>query len=229
MADARWMAIVEDLRSEGDTKQAQVLAGYLKTSSLEFFGLKIPAIAAITKRHTQGMSHLELAELMPQLWSVPVYEARRAAIVILQSYARRGDPEIGLALVSDWLDDVDTWALVDPMCTEGLGRLVMRSSDVERTVAEWRNSENFWRRRATILPYLYMSLKRNFSEDNVPRIVDSLRPHLADRQFFVAKAVGWVLRELSKRSPGSVRSFIAENRAIMSPLSIREGSEKLQM
>ncbi|MFX0056218.1 MAG: DNA alkylation repair protein, partial [Candidatus Hermodarchaeota archaeon] len=46
-------------------------------------------------------------------------------------------------------------------------------------------------------------------------------------EFFVAKAVGWVLRELSKREPDLVRRFIDDNRDRMNKLSIREGSKKL--
>ncbi len=44
----------------------------------------------------------------------------------------------------------------------------------------------------------------------------------------MAKAVGWVLGELSKREPGIAWKFIEKNRDVMSALAIREGSKKLR-
>ena len=54
-----------------------------------------------------------------------------------------------------------------------------------------------------------------------------MSPHISDTEFFVGKAAGWVLRELSKRDPDLVKTFIDENRSTMTKLVIREGSRKL--
>ena len=42
------------------------------------------------------------------------------------------------------------------------------------------------------------------------------------QDFFIRKAIGWALRELAKRDPALVRSFVADRRAALSGLSQRE-------
>ena len=207
-------------------EQARALSRYLKTSSLEFIGLKLPAIDAVVRRHSRGMPPDGLLALMQGLWSVRIYEVKRAAVDVLQTFAVRGDPLTGVGACLTGLTMWTQWAIVDPMCTSGLGKLVLRSAEAENRVVEWKRHSRFWR-RATILPYLYMSLKQNFREEHTSRVLDALRPHLQDREFFVAKAVGWVLRELSKRDPNAVSAFIKENRESMTALAIREGSRRL--
>jgi 3-methyladenine DNA glycosylase AlkD len=46
-----------------------------------------------------------------------------------------------------------------------------------------------------------------------------------ESDFFIRKAVGWVLREYSKTDKKAVRKFIDENSDSLSPLSIREGGK----
>ena len=219
--------ILDDLKKSGDLEQAMIVEGYLKTSSLKFIGVKLPEIAKITKKHILKTPVEDLIPIMEALWQNNIYEARRAAIDVMKVYTKKGTIEKGLEIISRWIDSVDTWALMDPLGSNCLGELILRDAQVEKTLIKWRNSSNFWRRRATILPYLYLSLKRNYEKSNAIKILSAMKPHLSDNEFFVEKAVGWVLRELSKREPELVRRFIDEHRSTMTPLVIREGSKKI--
>ena len=92
---------------------------------------------------------------------------------------------------------------------------------------DWSTDKNFWRRRASILPYLYLSLKKNYKPEYNDRILNAVEPHIGDDEFFVGKAAGWVLRELSKRDPEVVRIFFEKNQDQMTSLVIHEGQKKL--
>ena len=48
-----------------------------------------------------------------------------------------------------------------------------------------------------------------------------------DRQWFIQKAIGWWLRELSKRDPDRVRRFLAEHGAAMKAFARREAEKYL--
>ena len=52
-------------------------------------------------------------------------------------------------------------------------------------------------------------------------------PMLEEREFFIRKAIGWVLREVSKKRPELVRDFLAEHGARASGLTRREASKYL--
>ena len=129
-------------------------------------------------------------------------------------------------LVSRWLDDIDTWSLTDPLgwC---IGKLLIRNPEIANILREWGGSEDRWRRRMAIMPYIDVCMKGQYRPEYGPMVLEALKPHLSDREFFVGKAVAWALRELSKRDPDIVRRFINDNREIMTKLILREGSRKL--
>ena len=52
--------------------------------------------------------------------------------------------------------------------------------------------------------------------------------HMRSRaKFFIRKAIGWTLREMSVKDPESVAEFLKKNKNKMSGLSFKEGSRKL--
>jgi 3-methyladenine DNA glycosylase AlkD len=52
-------------------------------------------------------------------------------------------------------------------------------------------------------------------------------PMLGEKEFFIRKAIGWVLREVSKKDPAAVAAFLREHRADVSGLTMREGAKYL--
>ena len=51
---------------------------------------------------------------------------------------------------------------------------------------------------------------------------------MADRDFFIRKAIGWALRDLSTTSPDWVSAFVAAHGATLSGLSRREAMRKIR-
>ena len=74
---------------------------------------------------------------------------------------------------------------------------------------------------------MYLCLKANYRPEYDSRVLEAVQPHIDDDEFFVGKAAGWVLRELSKRNPALVKSFIGKNKDRMTKLVLREGSKKI--
>ena len=220
--------VSEELRKLGNPEQAEVVARYMKTSSLRFFGVKLPLIQKTVTRFTKGLATEELVPFMNGLWKQTIFESRVAAIRVLERYAKKGDVPLALDAASRWIDEVDTWGLMDPLGTSCVGTLLLRNRSIEKTLIEWSRSENFWRRRASILPYLHLSKKSVYKDEYTERILQAIRPHISDKEFFVGKAAAWVLRELSKREPEVVKAFIDRHRDVMTRLVIREASKKLK-
>jgi 3-methyladenine DNA glycosylase AlkD len=221
--------IHEALIAKSNPKRKEKIADYLKTSSLEFIGVELPDIHSTVKRHMKGLAIEDLSSFMKALWKIKTFETRVAAIDVLKEYAKKGDVSLALSIADRWIDDVDTWGLTDPLCSPTIGILLLRDPSVEDTLKSWRLSENFWRRRCSVLPYLYLSLKAQYKPEFGNKILDAVTPHISDQEFFVGKAAGWVLRELSKRDPILVSRYFREHRNKMTKLVIREGSEKLQL
>ncbi len=219
--------IFEDLKKMSDSNRREKIAGYLKTSSLDFIGVELPDIHRIVKQNIKSLKIEELPEVMDGLWKIRTFESRLAAIDVLKVYAQKGSVEIGMDFADKWVDDGDTWGIIDPLCSPTIGSMMVRDVKVHETLRSWRTSDNFWRRRASILPFLYLTLKTQYRPEYTDKILEAVTPHISDEEFFVGKAAGWVLRELSKREPELIRKYIDENRTDMTKLVIREGSKKL--
>ena len=50
---------------------------------------------------------------------------------------------------------------------------------------------------------------------------------VGEREFFIRKAIGWVLREVSKKRPKLAYAFLADHAREVSGLTLREGSKYL--
>jgi 3-methyladenine DNA glycosylase AlkD len=222
-------ALLNELKTYENPERAEMSVRYMKTSQLTFWGCALPEIRSTAKKHAKGIALENLLPLMESLWRFQIFEPRMSAVQIMEIYSKKGVIDVALEMISRWIDDIDTWSLTDPLCIVCLGTLIMRNSKkIERVLKSWRKSENFWRRRATILPYVHLSKKTFYKKEYLEGILKAMKPHLTDREFFVGKAVGWVLRELSKREPEAVRVFIDEHRDLATKLVIREGSKKLK-
>jgi 3-methyladenine DNA glycosylase AlkD len=219
--------IHSELKAKGNPERKEKIAGYLKTSSLEFIGVELPDIHKIVTKSIKGVNVDDMRELMDELWKIETFETRLAAIDIMKEYGKKGSIDIAMSMADRWIDDVDTWAITDPLCSPTIGSIILRDSKVELILKSWSNSENFWRRRCSFLPYLYLALKTQYQPEFAKKILVVVTPHVADKEFFVGKAAGWVLRELSKRNPDVVREFFNNNRNRMTKLVIREGEKKL--
>jgi len=220
-------SIHEELIRLSNPNRREKIAGYLKTSSLEFIGVELPQIHRSVKKHTKGLELNQFPDLMENLWKIETFETRLAAIDVMKVYAKKGLVKNALEIADCWIDAADTWAIIDPLCSPCIGSMILRDSIVERTLKTWRTSDNFWRRRASVLPFLHLALKTQYTTGFDEMILEAVTPHISDEEFFVGKAAGWVLRELSKRDPDLVRKYFDMHKETMTRLVIREWSKKL--
>ncbi len=155
-----------------------------------------------------------------ELWS--------AAIAILEKKRKLLSPSdlpwlIGLVRKSAG------WAYVDWIAAKVIPAplaLVAKAGDREAIVIAWANDEDFWVRRTALLSLL--DDLRGGGGD-FPLFERIAAPMLEEREFFIRKAIGWVLRETSRKRPALVRGFVARHRGRMSGLTLREASKYLAL
>lgn len=91
-----------------------------------------------------------------------------------------------------------------------MGKLLIKSPQIRGILREWGKREHVLRRRMAVVPYLELSMHGQYRPEYASLLFEAVTPHLGDPEFFVGKAVGWVLRQLSYHEPGLVRRFVAE-------------------
>ncbi|MDQ2985235.1 MAG: DNA alkylation repair protein [Armatimonadota bacterium] len=207
-------------------ERAQYEKKYLK-SDLRFIG----ANAADVHRQVKGfyldhksISRTEMFELTKALWATDCHELRSIAIGLLVRYSNHTDAR-DLPLFRRWIMESAGWAHVDWISTDVLGSLYSRFPEIAITLKIWSKDKDFWVRRASILTLLDEA--RHGNEKAFELFSELASPMIGEKEFFIRKAIGWILREVSKGQPTWTLKFLQRHAAQASGLTFREGSKYL--
>ena len=126
-----------------------------------------------------------------------------------------------MAKIRPWRDTIDN---IDGI----IGKLTDKDRDFKGKILDLSQNPNFWLRRIAI------GHQRKFKEKTDTNLLAKIiKINLKipctnkDEKFFIDKAIGWALREYSKKNPSWVKSFLTENKNDLSKLSTREASKYL--
>ncbi len=219
------VAIDTELRTRGTPDRAAHEKAYLK-SQLEHYGASVPAVRAVAKGFASqhpSLQHDDLAALVTALWSRPVHECRMVTVELLDIYVVRLEPE-DATLIERLLREAGTWALVDGLSASVMGNLVERFPELGAVLDRWAVDEDFWIRRAALLALL-VPLRRGAGDfDRFSRYADGM---LDEREFFIRKAIGWVLRDTARKRPDLVYQWLLPRASRASGVTIREAVKPL--
>jgi 3-methyladenine DNA glycosylase AlkD len=221
-----WVAQIDaELRTGAAPERAARERAYLK-SQLEHYGTPVPAVRAAVKafrRRTPDLSRSEVIGLASALWAVPVHERRLAAIELLVASLASLDAA-DIELVERFVREAGTWALVDPLAGDVAGRLVERYPELGAVLDRWVTDGDLWIRRSALLALLRPLRAGGGDFERFGRYADRL---LDEREFFIRKAIGWVLRDTAKRRPELVYDWILPRAGRASGVTIREAVKPL--
>lgn len=230
------------LRERGTTDRARHEKAYLK-SDLTHYGVPVPVIRSVVKsaaRRHPALGHDDLVALVGLLWrepeGVPVHERRMAAVELLALHPRLLDAS-DLPLLERLLRESRTWALVDGLAANVVGGIVERAGgapDDARGVGErgavvavldrWSTDDDFWVRRAALLAHLVALRNGRGDFTRFARYADAM---LDEKEFFIRKAIGWVLRDTARKRPQLVYEWLLPRAARASGVTVREAVKHL--
>jgi 3-methyladenine DNA glycosylase AlkD len=213
------------LAAVGSAARAVNEKAYLK-SDLVFLGADMPSIRKVAKALIARVRAAEDASMRPlvaALWATGVHELRAVAMFLLEANADRLGAR-DLPLVTRLLRESRSWAYLDWICFKVAAPMLPRVPLLRRTLPRWARDDDFWMRRAALL-----TLLPGLKDGTIPfsAFVAIAVPMLGEREFFIRKALGWALREVSKSDPVTVAAFLRAHRADVSGLTMREGAKYL--
>ncbi len=211
--------LTDELRAVARPERAVSEKAYLK-SDLEFLGATVWEIRRVVQAFAKGteLTHDTLVALVEALWAQPVHERRMAAVALLELHPwLLGSAD--LPLIERLLRESRTWALVDGLASDVVGGILVASPVKVTTVLDqWSTDPDFWIRRSSLLAEL-RPLRAGGDLGPFLRRADAM---LDEKEFFIRKAIGWVLREAGKRQQAEVIAWIAPRTHRASGVTMRE-------
>lgn len=206
-----------------DAERAAGAFSYMKGVA-PFLGITAPARRAALRSAWADLS----APTSDELGSAAVFlmkqrerEFHYAAYDLLARYIRHADEYFLAKYVEPLLTTKPWWDTVDGLVNAAVSPLCLRF-DASQIIHDWSESGNRWLVRAAI------THQRGWKSETDVRFVLSLCDrHWQDREFFVAKAIGWVLRDLTVDDRPAVVRFLKQHDT-KNRVAIREAERGLR-
>lgn len=229
------------LKRNYNAKRAEKEKSYLY-SEFKHYGISSPVSRTFWLKHKKYIRSLPKADaikLIKYLWKQPSHEEKNAALTILNLHLNQLDA-LDTPLIEVMMRESKGWALLDNLIIPVMPTLLKKDKRAYNYLEKWIKDDDFWVRRSALLAQLlffrtgdggdhklFFEFAKSQFEENWINQTYKDRLQNSRAKFFIRKAIGWTLREMSLKKPHLVFDFLKENKSKMSGLSLREGSRRL--
>lgn len=216
-------AIARGLREARDPQRAAPMAEYMHGVA-PFVGVAAPerkrVVAGVLREHG-APSASELDALVERLYARPEREFHYAALDAL-GRTWRVLPQDALEPMASWVvTTIPWWDTVDLAGTVLVTPMVVAHPGLVDAMWDWLRSDDRWLVRAAI-----QHQRGRKRDTDVARLVAMCHEQASNREFFVAKAVGWALRDLAWIDGRACERFLRDH-PDLPPVARREAERGL--
>ena len=190
---------------------------YMK-NQFDFYGIKTPIRRKIqtpflVKEYLPSKKELE--SIIKTLWKKPEREFQYFSQELVFKYVNQFDKK-DIKLFEFMIFQKSWWDTIDFIAPKLIGKYFKLYPAQRNTYVEkWILSKNIWLQRSAIL--FQLNYKNELDSEYLAYIINSL---LGTKEFFINKAIGWILRQYSKTNPAWVIEFA--NKTRINKLSYKE-------
>ena len=214
-------AVVNQLKRElpklGNQKKAIGAQAYMKDIA-PFLGVMTPDRRSFVRSVLSNLpvpTSDEIAETVRALWKLDEREYQYAANDLLARHNMQLDKKF-LAEHCEYLISTKSWwDTVDGLGSAVVSPLTMKYPAIS-LMRKWNKSDDIWLIRASI-----QHQRGRKYETDVKLLFELCAPHVAQKEFFIAKAIGWALRDLSRIDNREVIRFLTDHPDLNS-VAVRE-------
>ena len=220
--------LVEDLRKRfqvlGDKNQAVKMAAYMKNIA-PFFGVSSVPRKTIFREWKETLpkdqSYDERWELVFLLWEQEEREFQYVAVDWVNSWNKKKIQKEDLKNLQLIIKSKSWWDTVDLLASNFLSNFIIKFPELTMEIIEnWSDTSDFWLHRSTLIFQLKYKQKTN-----LVLLSNQISRFKSNKEFFIQKAIGWSLREVSKWNPEWVKNEVEIQE--LTGLANREASKYL--
>jgi 3-methyladenine DNA glycosylase AlkD len=182
-----------------------------------FLGIRVPALRKLARQY-RGVTIKEACRLLKSEF----HEERLLSLLLLVDIFKKANDEDRRAIYILYLENtrfINNWDLVDSSAEHIVGAQ-LRGGD-KKPLYDLAVSDMLWERRISIMSTFHF-IKHNEFVDTL-KIAEIL---LGDKEDLIHKAVGWMLREIGKRSIRTEEKFLKKYYRQMPRTMLRYAIEK---
>ena len=197
--------VIEKFEMCRNAELAEPMKAYMK-HHFPFLGIKSPLRKELLREQFKEYALPEVDEMFDEAWKLyelPEREYQYAAIALLDKMKKQVTTDDFPKLLK-FIEAKSWWDSVDSIAPHLVGQVVKldRCILVKTEMLEWSQSDNMWTNRSAILHQL------KFKKDTDTELLfEIILQHTHSNEFFIQKAIGWVLREYAKTDPTVVREI----------------------
>ena len=232
---------IKFLKEYSDKERAVKEKAYLY-SKLKHYGVSVWERRKFIKRYKKELAALgkeRALRLVKFFWRKPSHEERSLALNILNLHKDKLTAK-DMPLIEKLMRESKGWAFLDNLIISIMPAIIEKEPEVYSYLKKWSKDDDYWVRRSALLAQvlffrankggnkkLFFELaKFQFDESWIDeKYRDLLQKKRA--RFFIRKAIGWTIREISHKDPKTAFNFLEKYKNEMSGLSFRDGSRKL--
>jgi len=200
-------ALTGQLPPLGDKTVAFGAHAYMKGIA-PFLGISAPDRRKLFKEIFKSLptpTSDELGVTAKALWKLPEREYHYAACDLIDYFIDSADKNFLADHVEYLITHKSWWDTVDTLGSVAISPLTVKFPSV-KLMRSWNKSPNMWLNRAAI-----QHQRGRKSETDIPLLLELMDKHAHQSEFFIAKAIGWALRDLSRIDNGAVKRFLADH------------------
>lgn len=188
----------------GDKKVAFGAQAYMKDIA-PFLGVKTPERRKLFKEILKELpmpTSKELGETSRALWKLREREYHYAACDLIDFFLESADKSFLKDHVEYLITQKSWWDTVDTLGSVAISPLTIKYPSIS-LMRSWNKSSNMWLNRAAI-----QHQRGRKTNTDIPLLLEFLDAHADESEFFIAKAIGWALRDLSRVNNSEVKKFL---------------------
>jgi len=202
---------INTLKTEFENNANSEIAAKQKAymrNKFEFYGLKAAERRTVQKPFLVKEflpPKVDLETYVKTLWHKPEREYHHVAQELAFKYIKKLEKK-DIKLYEYMITQQSWWDTVDYIATKLVGAYIKKyPEERDKCVARWLASGNIWLQRTALIFQL------KYKDDLDAKFMgETIHALLGSKEFFINKAIGWVLREYSRTDPEWVQDFVTK-------------------
>ena len=222
MSKTLQIALRKGLKAVAVKEDAGPMQAYMK-SDMPFYGVKAPVQRKVFKEVFTAhplLSQNDWRDAIELIWHEAEHREERYGVVSLIG-AKPYRPFATTDLFDLYEDLVVTgawWDLIDGLVISHFHPLIMTDpKETKKILCRWSKGDDIWMRRVAILSQL-----KSKKDMDLKFLEAVIKPSFGHEEFFIRKAIGWVLRDYCYTDWEWVYDYVKTHRGQLAPLTRRE-------